>query len=143
MSTSIMDPVSALGGPTAMGVNAHFLKPTADRSPAGLGLDEAATDRVAGQLDAIVHPELLEGVRAVTLDGLFADHQCLSDLVGRVTFGNQLGHLELPRCQRVCRGSLATARTLEVVADQRGHSSGIEERLAAHARSNGFDEIAV
>jgi hypothetical protein len=37
------------------------------------GLDESAADGVAGQLDAVVHVELLEDVRAVALDGLRAD----------------------------------------------------------------------
>src|SRR5215475_5214893 len=37
------------------------------------GSDQSAADRVARELDAIAHPELLEDVRAVTLDGLLGD----------------------------------------------------------------------
>src|SRR4051812_46541415 len=38
-------------------------------------LDEAAADRVTRELDPVAHPELLEDVRAVALDGLLADGQ--------------------------------------------------------------------
>ena len=44
--------------------------------PIDLGLDEAATDRVAGQFDAVAHAELLEHVGPVTIDGLLADESC-------------------------------------------------------------------
>ena len=65
---------------------------TAPRS----GLDEAATDRVAGELDPIAHAELVEDVRAVVLDGPFADREHRRD--GRPlgsSLGDQLEDLEL------------------------------------------------
>ena len=67
------------------------------------GLDEAAADRVARQLDAVAHPELGQHVLAVALDGLGADRQQLRDLLGRVRLGDQLDDLELARRQRIAR----------------------------------------
>src|SRR5687768_9509681 len=46
-----------------------------------LGLDQPATNRVAGQLDAVAHAELVEDVLAVALDGLDADPELLGDLL--------------------------------------------------------------
>ena len=66
-----------------------------------LRLDEAAADRVARQLDAVVHAELLEDVRAVALDGLLADHQRVGDLPGAVALGDQLDDLLLARGERL------------------------------------------
>src|ERR1700746_3595195 len=54
------------------------------------GLDEAAPDRVPGRLDPVAHPELLEDVRAVTLDGLPADHERRGDLLAGVPLRDQL-----------------------------------------------------
>ena len=46
------------------------------------GLDEPAADRVAGELDAVAHAELVEHARAMALDGLRADDERLGDLAG-------------------------------------------------------------
>ncbi len=43
---------------------------TGKRRELGSGLDEAAPNRVAGQLDAVSHPQLLEDVGAVALHRL-------------------------------------------------------------------------
>ena len=73
----------------------------ADRRLARLRLDQAAADRVAGQLDAVAHAELVEDVLPVALDGLDADHELLGDLLRRVRLGDQLQHLQLARRQDV------------------------------------------
>jgi hypothetical protein len=65
--------------------------------PYGSRLDEAAPDGVARELDAVAHAELLEHVRAVTLDGLLTDHEGLGDLPVVVSLGDQLDHLQLAR----------------------------------------------
>src|SRR5215217_1544784 len=85
---------TALG---AMGSCAHF-RGGGDRR---LWLDEAAADGVARQLDAVAHAELLEDVRAVTLDGLLADEQQVGDLLVGVGLGDQLDDLLLARRERV------------------------------------------
>ena len=66
-----------------------------------------------GQLDAVAHPELVEDVRAVTLDGLLADHQRLGDLLAGVGLGDQLDDLLFARGERIFRDILAASRALE------------------------------
>src|SRR4051812_28130771 len=105
------------------------------------GLDQAAADRVARQLDAVAHAELAEDVRPVALDGLRADHEDLGDLLRRVRLGDQLHHLELAGCQRLEVAVLVLAR--EEVADQRRDGAGVEERLAADGGAARLDEVAV
>src|SRR2546421_5229467 len=51
---------------------------------AGLGLDQAAADRVADQLDAVAHAQLAQHVRPVRLHGLLRQVQDLGDLGVRV-----------------------------------------------------------
>src|SRR5437762_11848167 len=85
----------------------RLLMPTAsrteDRATIGsrphLRLDQAAADRVAGQLDSVAHPELVEDVLAVALHRLDADHELLGDLLRRVRLPDQLQHLQLARRQ--------------------------------------------
>src|SRR5215208_1094901 len=97
-----------------------------------LRLDEAAADRVARQLDAVPHAELLEHVRAVAVNGLLAEEEDLGDLLARVALGNQLDDLELARRQRIRRCLLATLGGLEEVAHDAFDRSRIKKRLAAH-----------
>src|SRR4051794_17432310 len=108
-----------------------------------LGLDEPPADRVPGQLDAVAQAELLEDVRAMALDGLLADRQELGDVAARVALGDELDDLDLARRQRILAQRLARPRALEVVADQRPHRAGVEERLAAHRGAARLDEVAV
>src|SRR4051794_16204169 len=82
-----------------------------------LWLDEAAPDRVARQLDAVVHPELLEDVRTVTGDGLLADVQLVGDLVVRVRLGDELDDLELARREGLAACRVSSPRTFEMLAD--------------------------
>src|SRR5262249_52987802 len=80
--------------------------------------DEAAADRVARQLDAIAHPELLEDVLAVPLDRLDADHELRCDLLRGVRLRDQLQHLELAGGEHVDLG-VVVEPPLDVVADER------------------------
>jgi len=59
------------------------------------GFHEAAADRVAGEFDAVAHPELVENVGAVPLDCLDGDDEHVCDFFRRVCFGDQLEDLEL------------------------------------------------
>ena len=121
-ATPIMTQMNTLT-PPRMGqrsASGHTSKPPT--LGARLGLDEPAADRVAGQLDAVAHAELLEDVRPVALDGLLADHERLGDLVAGVPLGDQLDDLELARGQRVRPAAARRARALEEVADQRASS---------------------
>src|SRR5919202_2569264 len=99
------------------------------------GLDEPAADRVARQLDAVAHAELLEDVGPVRLDGLLADRQQLGDLAVRVALGDELDDLLLARGERVLGDLLAGPRASDVVAHERALGAGVEERLAAHGRA--------
>ena len=75
----------------AMGPTPHVgaaADPMLGRGHYLLGFDEAAADRIAGQLDTVAHPELLEHVRAVALDRFFADHELLGDLAVGVAFSD-------------------------------------------------------
>src|SRR5215211_1944212 len=110
---------------------------------AALGLDEAAPDCVAGQLDSVSHAELLEDVGAMAIDGLLADEQHLADLVARVALGNQLDDLEFARTQWILGRLVAAASAIEVVANQGGDRRGIEEGLAAHRGATGLDQIPI
>src|SRR5215212_7768748 len=116
--------------------------PARDGTPASWR-DEAAADRVARQVDAVAHAELLEDVRPVAVDRLAADDQHLRDLVARVALRDELDHFDLARGQRVQRGRLTAPRAVEIIAHERADGSGIQERLAAHRGPAGVDEVAV
>src|SRR5215212_6710315 len=103
--------------------------------------DEAAPDRVAREVHAIAHPELLEDVGPVPVDGLAADHEHLRDLVARVTLGDKLDDLDLARSQGIQRAGFAAARAVEIVAHQRADGAGVQEGLTAHGRAACVDEI--
>ena len=60
-----------------------------------LGLDEAAADRVACEVDTVAHAELAEDVGAVAFDRFDAKNEGCRDLLRAVSFGYQLEHLEL------------------------------------------------
>src|SRR4051812_41659170 len=107
------------------------IRPEAVQARRGLRLDESAANGVAGELDAVAHPELLEDVCAMALHRLLADDQQRGDVVVRVGLGNQLDDLLLARGQRVLRGDLAAPGAFEVVANDGPDRRGIEERLAA------------
>src|SRR5690349_1654587 len=62
---------------------------SAGARPTRSGLDEAAADRVAGELHPVAHAELLEDVRAVALDRLLGDEQQLADLLVGVRLGDE------------------------------------------------------
>ena len=98
--------------------------------------DEAAADRVARELDAVAHAELLEDVRAVALDRLLADEQHLGDLLVGVRLGDELDDLLLARGERVVGRRLAGAGALDVArasarAPRRGRGTA---RRASSAR---------
>src|SRR5262249_20560956 len=105
--------------------------PVGTPSSGSLGEDEAAADRVARQLDAVAHAELLEDVLAVALDRLDADHELRGDLLRRVGLGDQLQHLKLARGEHIGLGVLWEA-PLDVVANERCDRRGVQERRAAH-----------
>src|SRR3982751_5903274 len=96
------------------------------------GLDEAAADRVAGELDAVAHAELLEDVRAVALDRLLGDEKQVADLLVRVRLGDELDDLLLTGSEQLAAQHIAGPRTLDVLTHQRAHASGIQERLTTH-----------
>src|SRR3954470_2623429 len=87
--------------------------------------DQSPADGVARQVDAVAHPELLEDVRSMAVDGLAADEEHAGDLIARVPLGDELDHLELTWRERIQGGRVA----VEVLTHQGGHGSGIEERL--------------
>src|SRR6185437_11104651 len=62
-------------------------------------LDQSAPDRVAGELDAVAHAELVEDVLSVALDRLDADHELARDLLRGVRLRDQLQDLQLARRQ--------------------------------------------
>src|SRR5215212_6809438 len=92
----------------SMGCAPH-VRPRAAPVPPGSGLDEPAPDRVARELDAVAHPELLEDVRAVAFDGLLGDVQQLADLLVRVRLGDELDDLLLARSEQFVVQRLAGA----------------------------------
>src|SRR6185437_8432043 len=77
-----------------------------------LGLDKSVANRVARELHAVAHFQLLQNIRAVSLDRLLADPQELGYLLSRVTLGDQLDDLELARCQGVPRCRLSAPGTV-------------------------------
>lgn len=94
------DPLAAPLGQVARGGPADSQTSVPRASPGpdhrGLRLDEAATNRVAGELHAIAHPELLQHVLTVSLHGPDADHR-----LGAVA---RLGdHHERSRARRLAR----------------------------------------
>src|SRR4051794_33893163 len=105
--------------------------------------DETAANGVAREIHSVAHAQLLEDVRAVAVDRLAADEQDRGDLVARMAFRDELDHLELAWSERIERGGVALAGPLEMLADQRGHRSGVEEGLAAYGRPAGVDEISI
>src|SRR3954454_339454 len=88
------------------------------------GLDQAAADRVADQLDAVAHAELAHRVGAVVLDRLLGEVEDLGDLFGRVRLDDELADLLLARGQLLFTAPAA----LEPVLDQRPLRLGGEER---------------
>src|SRR5699024_3972341 len=95
------------------------------------GLDQPTPDGVAGELDAVAHPELVEDVLAVALDGLDADEERLRDLLRGVRLGDQLQDLELTRREDV-ELLLAAAAALDVVANERRDRRRVEVGVAPH-----------
>src|ERR671914_1683619 len=108
-----------------------------------LRLRQAAADGVASQVHPVAHPQLVEDVRAVALDGLVADNQQRCDLPARVALGDQLDDLGLACGQRVLRELLALRRTLQVVPDERLHRARVDEGLAAHRGAAGLHQVAI
>jgi hypothetical protein len=108
-----------------------------------LGLNQPAPDRIAGELHAVTHPELLEHVRPVAFHGLLADDEQLGDLARGMALGHELHDLALARRQRVLGQIPALAGRLQEVADQPPHGVRIEERLAAHGGSARLDQVAI
>src|SRR5919201_866742 len=123
----LMAPASPTRAPTSMGLRPH------------LRLDQAAADRVAGQLDAVAHPQLVEDVLTVSLHRLHADHELLGDLLRRVRLGDQLQHLELARRQDL----EVVVPALDDVLDEARDRRGVEERLAAHRPPHRLDDVVV
>ena len=106
----------------------------------GSGLDEPVADRPAGQLDPVAHAELGEDVLAVALHRPRADRQQVGDLLASCATRRRAWRppargrsAARPACRRDRRGS----------AHQRADGRGVQERLAAHRRAAGLDEIAV
>ncbi len=66
-----------------------------------LRLDQAAPDRVAGELHPVAHAQLVEDVRPVPLDRLLADHERLGDLAAGVALRDELDDLGLARAERI------------------------------------------
>src|SRR4051812_31814379 len=135
-STGSIRQGSLANAEAAMGGNSH-------KRLGRLRIYQATPDRVAGQVDPVAQPELLEDVRAVALDRLLAQHQQRRDLLRRVALGDQLRHLFLARRQRVLARRSAVARVGQEVLDERRHRARVEERLAAHCGAAGLDEVLV
>jgi hypothetical protein len=106
-------------------------------------VDQAPAYRVARELNAIVHAELVEDVCAVVLDRLGTDDEGFGDLLGGVRLGDQFEHLGLAGGKRVYGELVSGCCACETVLDQRCGGVGVEEGLAAHGRSAGFDEVVV
>ena len=51
--------------------------------------DEPGADGVAGQLDPVSQVQLVEQVVAMAVDRVWADHEHLGDLAGRVALGDE------------------------------------------------------
>ena len=102
-----------------------------------LWLDQATTDRVAGEVRDASHLKLRKDVRAVVIHGLAADHQIRGDLVAGVALRDQLDDLN----SRGVSGSLGAAsprracsrysRTSATIAF--GYRNGSPRMAARHA----------
>src|SRR5436309_2056864 len=88
--------------------------------------DQPTPDRVAREVDAVAHLELLEDVGPVPVDGLAADDEHSRDLVAGVALGDELDHLELAWRERVQRSRVAGLRAVEEVAHECAHGTGVE-----------------
>src|SRR5215218_2110080 len=104
-----------------------------------LGLDQAAADRVANELDAVTHPELREQVGAMRLDRLLRQLQGVGDLAVRVCLGDQLDHLELTRGQ----GVLGLGAALLPLAHQRELRFVRQKGAPRGDRAQGLDQVGV
>src|SRR5262249_23941916 len=102
-----------------------------------------AADRIARQLGAIAHPQLVENVATVVVDRLARDHERVRDLVTRVTLSDQLHDLELAGGEWILGRRFTQTRPLEVVADQRRKRPRVKKRLAAHARATRVYKIPI
>src|SRR5437763_8224818 len=94
-----------------MGARTH-LRPGGPANGGGLWLDQALADRLPGELHPVAHPQLLEDVRAVTLDRLLTDHERLGDPLVAVALGHQLDDLVLARGQRILAQRQVLARAV-------------------------------
>jgi hypothetical protein len=79
----------------------------------------------------------------VAFAGLRADGEDPGDLLGRVSFRDQLDHLVLSGGEDLSRDSLTAPDTFEVVADERAHHAWVEEGLASTSGSAGVHEVPV
>src|SRR5215211_8931508 len=113
--------------------------PRLRRPPGTLRLDQALADRVADELDAVAHAQLLHRVRAMVLDRLLGQVEDLRDLAVRVCLGDQLHHLLLPRGQLV----LSRRPLAEHVLDQRPLGLRGQEGLAALHGPDSLQEIGI
>src|SRR6185312_7777528 len=109
---------------------------------ASSGLDEAAANGVARQLDPVAHPQLVQDVLAVALHRLDADHELLRDLLRGVGLGDQLEHLQLAGSEDVQLLGVRPA-AIDVVTHERGDRRRVEERLAAHRLAHRLDDVLV
>ena len=79
----------------------------------------------------------------MAVDGLLADHQRVGDLPGAVALGDQLDHLLLAGGERIFFDWLLVASLAQVVANQVGHRTGVQKRLASHRRAARLDQVPV
>src|SRR5688572_26333108 len=89
------------------------------RSIEDLAVDQVVIERVADELRAGRHAELLLDVRTVRLDGPDAQEQLLGDLAVRVAERDQPQHLELPLAQLRERTDRAVRRRRHAGAEVR------------------------
>src|SRR5712691_1604529 len=125
-----------------MGTHTH--PPNGARwSEALSGVDEARTDRVARQLDAVAHPEFLDDVRAVAVHRLLADDQRLGDRLARVALGHELEDLRLPGRQGAGGERLPVSRPSDPLTHALADRVGADERRAPGGGAARLDEVAV
>src|SRR6202020_3204203 len=105
------------------------------------GLDQAAPDGIARELDASAHLELLEDVGAMTLDRLGADEKDVGDLPAAVALGDQLDHLLLARRERVLAEGKIVIRAPQQLGDERRHRPRVEKSLAPQGGSARLDQV--
>jgi hypothetical protein len=79
----------------------------------------------------------------MAINRLLAGEQLFGDLLAGQAFGDQLDDLQLAGRDRVLGCRFVAAGSFELVTDERPHRRGVEERLAAHRRSAGLDQVAV